>query len=115
MCICRYYKKDWKQSRSQVEDKLKILICTSTERDSFKEIHSVSLKWVQLFHNTAFNIFQASGVPGYNGLPNIKMEDGMAAALGGVKVAHLTSILSDAICNLLQKAIYSTCESGPGS
>jgi len=31
---------------------------------------------------------QASGGPGFNGLSNIKMEDGMSAAIGGVKVGH---------------------------
>ncbi len=38
--------------------------------------------------NCVYLIFQASGMPGYNGLPNIKMEDGMPSALGGMKVNH---------------------------
>ena len=36
------------------------------------------------------NFFQASGGPNFNGLSNIKMEDGMSAAMGGVKVGQNT-------------------------
>ena len=39
--------------------------------------------------------FQASGVPGYNGLPNIKMEDGMShpgMGIPGMKVGQFHHI-----------------------
>ena len=37
---------------------------------------------------TFFSNFQASGGPGFNGLSNIKMEDGMGPTMGGVKVGR---------------------------
>jgi len=48
----------------------------------------VSSYFAEIFFNKIVFVFQASGVPGYNGLSSIKMEEGMSSALGGVKVGR---------------------------
>ena len=43
------------------------------------------------------NDFQASGGPGFNGLSNIKLEDGMGPTMGGVKVSPLLQLSASSL------------------